>query len=54
MRFKGDSGENVHFLRIPSHVTPHIDCPGEKSPVVRVSTQIYGVSKEIHWEMFIF
>ena len=30
------------------HVTPQIDCLGNTSPVLRVSTHIYGVSKEIY------
>ena len=29
------------------HVTPKIDHLGKSSPVLRVSTHIYGVSKEI-------
>ena len=47
-------GENVHFLRNPSHVTPQIDHLGKTSPVLRVSTHIYGVSQEIDGKMFIF
>ena len=35
-------------------MTPQIDRLGKKSPVVRVSTNIYGVSKEIDGKMFIF
>ena len=35
------------------HVTPLIDCLGKLSPVVRVSTHIYGVSKEIGGKTFI-
>ena len=46
--------ENVHFSTKPSHVTPQIDCLGKTSPVLRVSTHIYGVSKEIDGKMFIF
>ena len=52
--FKGDRWENVDFLRKPSHVTPQIDHLGKMSPVLRVSTHIYGVPKEIHGETFIF
>ena len=34
---------------------PQIDCLEKKtSPVMRVSTHIYGVSKEIDGKMFIF
>ena len=35
-------------------MTPQIDCQGKMSPVLRVSTHIYQVSKEIHGKMFIF
>ena len=52
--FKGDRWENVHFLRKPSHVTSQIDRLRKTSPVLTVSSYIYGVSKEIHGEMFIF
>ena len=31
-----------------------MDCLGKTSPVVRVSTHIYGVLEEIDWKMFIF
>ena len=34
--------------------TPQIDHLGKTSPVWRVSTHIYGVSKEIDGKMFIF
>ena len=36
------------------HVTPQIDCLGKTSIVLRVSTHIYGVSKDIAGKMFIF
>ena len=36
------------------HMTPQIDCVRKTSPVLRVSTHIYGVSKEIDGKMFIF
>ena len=52
--FSGDRWENVHFLSNPRHVTPQIDYLGEMSPVLRVSTHIYGVSKEIDGKIFIF
>ena len=53
MGFSGDRWENVHFQSKPRHVTPQIDHLG-KSPVLRVSTHIYGVSQEIDGKMFIF
>ena len=33
------------------HVTPLIECLGETSPLLGVSTHIYGISKEIDGEM---
>ena len=33
----------MHFLRKPGHVIPQMDWIGKTSPVVRVSTHIYGV-----------
>ena len=38
---------NVHFLSKLRHMTPQIDGLGKTSPVLRVPTPIYGVSKEI-------
>ena len=38
----------------PRHVTPQIDRLGKMSPVLSVSTHIYGISKEIDGKMFIF
>ena len=35
-------------------MTPQIDCLGNMSTVLRVSTHIYGVSEEIDGKMFIF
>ena len=35
-------------------MTPQIDCLGKMSPVLRVSTHIFGVSKEIDGKMLIF
>ena len=35
------------FSSKPRHVTPQIDHLGKRSPVLRVSTLIYGVTKEI-------
>ena len=44
----------MHFLSKPRHVTPQIDHLGKISTVLRVSTHIYGVSKEIDGKTFIF
>ena len=54
--FQGHRWENIHgFPRTkPRHVTPQIDCLGKTSPVLRVSTHIYGVSQEIDGKTFIF
>ena len=52
--FQGDRSVNVHFLSKPRHVTPQIDHLGKMSPVLRVSTHIYEVSKEIDGKTFIF
>ena len=35
-------------------MTPQIDCLGKTSTVLRVSTDIYGVSKQIDGKMVIF
>ena len=37
----------MHFESKPRHVTPQIDRLVKMSTVVRVSTHIYGVCKEI-------
>ena len=50
----GDRWKNIHLSGKPRHVTPQIDCLGKTSTVLRVSTHIYGVSKEIDGKMFIF
>ena len=42
------------FLSKPKHVTPQIDRLGKTSPILRVSTHIYGVSNEIDGKSFIF
>ena len=52
--FQGDRSVNVHFESKPRHVTPQIDHLQKMSPVLRVSTHIYRVSKEIDGKMFIF
>ena len=44
----------MNFSTKPRHVTPQIDCLGEMSTVLRVSTHIFGDSKEIDGKMFIF
>ena len=45
---------NVHFESTPRHVTPQIDCLRKTSPVLRVSTHIYGISMEIDGKTSIF
>ena len=52
--FQGHRWENIHFSTKPKHVTPQINCLRNMSTVLRVSTHIYGVCKDIHWKMFIF
>ena len=52
--FQGHRWENVHFSTKPRHVTPQIDCLRKMSPVLRVSTHIYCVSKNIDGKTFIF
>ena len=54
LRKKGHSWENMNFSTKPRHVTPQINQLGETSNVLRVSTDIFGVSKEIDGKMFIF
>ena len=50
IRWKG----NVHFESKPRHGTPQIDHLRKMGPVLKVSTHIYGGSKEIDWKTFIF
>ena len=50
----GDRWENIHFQSKPRHVTPQIDRLGKTSPVLRVPTHMYAVSKEIDGKMLIF
>ena len=38
---------NIHFSSKPRHVTPQINHLQKMSPVLRVSTHIYGVCKDI-------
>ena len=52
--FEEIHGKNVHFSSKPRHVAPQIDHLGKTSTVVRVSTDIYWVSKEIDEKTFIF
>ena len=47
-------GKHSFFSTKPRHVTPQINCLRKTSTVLRVSTHIYGVSKDIGGEMFIF
>ena len=44
----------MHFESKPRHVTPQIDHLGKMSPVLGVSTHIFGVSKEIDGKTCIF
>ena len=44
----------MNFSTKPRHVTPQIDRLGETSTVLKVSTHIYGVSKDIGGKTFIF
>ena len=45
----------TYLLRVkPRHVTFQIDCLRKMSTVLRVSTHIFEVSKEIDRKMFIF
>ena len=46
--------ENIYFSTKPRHVTPQIDHLGKTSPVLMVSTHIYGVFEEIDGKTFIF
>ena len=52
--FQEHRWENMNFSTELRHVTPQIDCLAEMSTVLRVSTHIYGVSKDIGCKMFIF
>ena len=51
--FQGDRWESIHLAIKPRHVTFQIDHLIKTSPVQRVSTYIYGVSKEIDGKTFI-
>ena len=44
----------MSFSTKPRHLTPQIDRLGKMSTVLKVSTHIYGVSKEIDGKTFIF
>ena len=46
--------EKHSFSSKPRHVTPQINCLRKMSPVLRVSTHIYGISKEIDGKMIHF
>ena len=45
---------NIHFSSKLRHVTPQIDRLKKPSSVLKVSTYVYGVSKEIDGKMCIF
>ena len=45
-------GKNVYFESKPRHVTPQIDHLGKTSPILRVPTPIYAVSKKIDGKVF--
>ena len=40
----------MHFSGNPSHVIPQINCLEKMSPVLRVSTHIYGGCSGDRWE----
>ena len=40
-------GKTFIFMSKPRYVTPQINCLGKIIPALRVSTHIYGVSKDI-------
>ena len=52
--FQGHRWKNINFSTKPRHVTPQINRLGEMSTVLRVSTHIYGVYKDIGGKTFIF
>ena len=54
MGFQGDRWEIIHFESKPGHVTPQTDHQKKTSPVLRVSTHMYGVTKEIDGKTFMF
>ena len=53
MGFLGDRLENIYFESKPRHVIPQIDGLSKMSPVLSVSTHIYGISKKIDGKTFI-
>ena len=46
-KFQEDRWQNMHFKSKPRHVTPQINHLRKLSHVLRISTHIYGISKEI-------
>ena len=46
--------EKYYFESNPRHVTPQINHLGKTSTVLRISTDIFRVSKEIDVKTFIF
>ena len=51
---QGHRWENIYFSTKPRHVSLQIDHLEKTSPVLRLSTHIYGVSQEIDGKTFIF
>ena len=45
--FQGHRWEKCSFFRVNLGVTPQIDHLGKSGPVLRVSTHIYRISKEL-------
>ena len=52
--FQEDRRQNNHFLSKPRQFDPQTNHLRKMSPVLRVSTHIYGVSKKIDGKTFIF
>ena len=48
--FQANRWENIHFYCKPRHVTPQINCLRKPSPVLMVSTHIYGCFQGDRWE----
>ena len=47
-------GKHVHFSSKARHVTPQINRLGKTSPVLMVSTHIYGIFYGDRWEQCSF
>ena len=52
--FQDHRRENIHFLSKPRHVIPQIEHLGKLSPVMSISTHIYGVSQKIDGKHSVF